>query len=190
MSGLRVKFIPETQSPSSRDRGESEWGGDLHFASRKDQKSFVLWQFMNVMWVLPGMKMVFWRTSLLSANLYRVKMWSSLQSLKVRPETWGWFWRRARVSSAWSPAPGTASAPLTITRHLLIITRRMEWLFLLSGWRDPRAVFMSQNLSLQLSQWNCGKLIKTTSLMEAGRNWKNNFKVLLLLKAYVNKIRK
>ena len=37
--------------------------------------------------VSAGMKMMLWRTSLFfSANLYRVKMWSSLQTPKVRPE--------------------------------------------------------------------------------------------------------
>ena len=44
-----------TRDPVSRDQGER--GGELHFASRKDQKSFVLWQFIERD-VSAGMKMM------------------------------------------------------------------------------------------------------------------------------------
>ena len=71
---------------------------------------------------------------------------------KWRLISWGWFWPRAPVSSAWSPTRAPVTAPLTITRHTW---STQPFTFLLFGWRESGCHsenILSKFLALQIKR--------------------------------------
>ena len=175
-----MKFRTSSQFPSFRDQGEERRGCCLvtYSLCREKSKSHL---FYGNLWTrgLCGdddvledqISPIFFSFCKNFANTG----WDHYSKvIKRRLIGWGWFWLKAQVSSAWSLARATVSAPLLITRHHLVNTTTSFYFISAKRFKTSSGCKICHDI-IRL-RWYCGQFIKSPLLNGSWKEIDNSFK--------------